>query len=385
MTADATAATVRDTADVSERIRDAAARGTALRIRAGGSWLDAGHPVAGAEPLELSALRGVVEYTPGDLTLTARAATPLSEIAALTGAERQWLTLDPFGAPAATLGATIATATAGPLAHAFGAPRDVVLGVEVVTGRGSVTRAGGRVVKNVAGFDLTRLHTGAWGTLGAITEVTVRLRALPEVDVTYALAGEQSAMGLDTLAAHLRADPIAPVATELVNAALAARLGLEPRPQLLVRLMGNGSATTAQQRALAALGSVSSVASDVWQRLGRCEPIGASVLRLSRAPSRFGESWSAVIRALAAAPEALAHGSVARGIVRVILPHGDAADATIPTLAAFDGVRIPERLASTRWQEGIFPLAAHDRLSRTARDRFDPQRVLNPGIFGLPA
>ena len=100
----------------------------------------------------------------------------------VTSAEGQWLALDPFGARTGTLGATIATGSSGPLAHAFGTPRDNVLGLEVVTGTGDIVRAGGRVVKNVAGFDLTRLFTGAWGTLAVITEATVRLRARPERD-----------------------------------------------------------------------------------------------------------------------------------------------------------------------------------------------------------
>ena len=106
----------------------------------------------------------------------------------MTRAEGQWLALDPFGSAHGTLGATIATGSAGPLAHAFGTPRDNVLGIEAVTGTGEIVRAGGRVVKNVAGFDLTRLFTGAWGTLAVITEATVRLRALPERDQTIALA-----------------------------------------------------------------------------------------------------------------------------------------------------------------------------------------------------
>ena len=125
---------------------------------------------------------------PGDLTLTARAGTTLAEIERATAAERQLLALDPYGTARGTIGATIATASAGPLAHAFGTPRDLVLGLEFVTGDGAVIRAGGRVVKNVAGFDLTRLLTGAWGTLGVITEVSVRLRALPEMEESVALA-----------------------------------------------------------------------------------------------------------------------------------------------------------------------------------------------------
>jgi len=195
MTAD-TAVRARATQDVADAVKDAAARRTPLRVVGRGHWLDAGAPASPATPLALDALSGIVAYTPGDLTLTVRAGTTLSDIAAVTAEHGQWLALDPFGTDDGTIGATIATASAGPLAHAFGTPRDAALGLEVVTGDGSIIRTGGRVVKNVAGFDLTRLFTGSWGTLGVITEVTVRLRARPDVDETWVVAlAEDDAIG----------------------------------------------------------------------------------------------------------------------------------------------------------------------------------------------
>src|SRR5205085_6386596 len=105
----------------------------------GGSWLDANRPVRANEALDVREHKGIVEYEPGDLTLTARAGTTLDEIALATGANGQWLALDPYGDPSrATLGATIATASYGPLAHAFGSPRDMTLGVELVSGTGDL-------------------------------------------------------------------------------------------------------------------------------------------------------------------------------------------------------------------------------------------------------
>src|SRR5206468_6797235 len=124
---------------------------------------------------------------PGDLTLTARAGTTLAEIRSATAEHNQWLALDPSGRDESTLGAIAATASAGPLATAFGTPRDLILGLEFVSGDGHIARGGGKVVKNVAGFDLTRLFIGSWGTLGVITEVSVRLHAKPEVDRTIAI------------------------------------------------------------------------------------------------------------------------------------------------------------------------------------------------------
>src|SRR5919199_3193050 len=123
-------------------------------------------------------------------------------------------------------GARWRTASYGPLATAFGTPRDAVLGAEFVTGAGAIVRGGGRVVKNVAGFDLVRLVIGAWGTLGVLTEITVRLRARPEVDETLAIAVGASADAVARLATALRALPFTPFAAEMVNGALATRLGL---------------------------------------------------------------------------------------------------------------------------------------------------------------
>src|SRR5205085_7816433 len=131
----------------------------------------------------------------------------------------QWITLDPIGTDHSTIGATIATASAGPLASAFGTPRDHVLGCEFVTGNGDIVNAGGQVVKNVAGFDLVRLVTGAWGTLGAITEVTLRVRAKPEVDSTLAIG--LGRLGADPLWRWLRQSEFTPLAAELVSPSLA--------------------------------------------------------------------------------------------------------------------------------------------------------------------
>ena len=150
------------TAEVAARVRDARASGTPLRIVGRGGWLAAGAPCAASELLQLGTLERIVEYEPGDLTLTAQAGASLASIEQVTAEHGQWLTLDPFGANDGSIGASVATGSYGPLAAAYGTPRNQVLGCEVVTGTGDVIRAGGRVVKNVAGFDVTRLMVGAW-------------------------------------------------------------------------------------------------------------------------------------------------------------------------------------------------------------------------------
>ncbi len=364
------------TNDVVERVRDALARRAPLRISGAGTWLDANRPVRSAAPLSLSALCGIVEYEPGDLTLTARAGTTLREIAAATATNDQWLTLDPHGSDDGTIGATVATASAGPLAHAFGTPRDLMLGVEFVTGKGAIVRGGGRVVKNVAGFDLTRLLTGSWGSLGVITEVTLRLRARPETDRSVAVALRDVA----TLAAWLRSAAQNPLACELLDAAMARQIGLG-ETTLLVRMAGNDADVGALRAALGALGDVADVSPDVWTRVRAIEPSGATVLRLSAPPAQLAGTWSAARAIAARVPGGIVHATCSRGVVRIILPSTNETSLRAALSHSFGGTRIYERLPADLWAE-LAPSPASDRLSRGVKRAFDPAQVLNPGILG---
>jgi glycolate oxidase FAD binding subunit len=375
-----------DTAAVADEIRGAAVRGTPLRIVGGGTWLDAGAPVAADATLSLGALRGVTEYVPGDLTLTARAATPLDEIARLTAAEGQILAMDPYGDASGTLGATVATASAGPLAHAFGTPRDNVIGVEFVDGTGAVIRSGGRVVKNVAGFDLARLVTGAWGTLGALTEISVRLRPRAEVDRTVAVQLPTTA-ALAPWLARLRAEPFAPWALELVNGPLAERLGLSNRALLLARLAGNAPNVTAQCSTLGALGDVVDVPGGVWDDLRGFEPPVAVVARVSARPSRLAALCAELFSPAAAAVGLLAHATVSRGVVRFALPGATGFGLPRFSSVAIGGVRptiIVERMPATLGSDhraALVTAREADRLTLGVRRAFDPHAILNPGIL----
>ncbi|MEO6208718.1 MAG: FAD-binding protein [Gemmatimonadaceae bacterium] len=360
------------------RVRANIASGAPLRIHGGGGWLDAGRPVLDAAPLSLADDDSIVEYVAGDLTLTARAGATLASISRATGAEGQWLALDPHGASAGTLGATIATGSAGPLSQAFGTPRDTVLGLEVVTGMGEVVRTGGRVVKNVAGFDLTRLFTGAWGTLAVITEATVRLRARPERDETLAIALPNHDE-MEGWLGKLRALPFSPLALEMINAPLAAAMGLERRAQLLARLGGNDDSVRAQRQLLGALGDASRAPDGSWSALAAVEPPGCAVVRVSASPSRLHALWS---RLGSDDGGSLAHATVGRGLVRCIrAPSGTPSVAGwLDAIARCEGAHIFERLPAESWN--MIPSRVHDSLSRAVRDAFDPARILNRGILG---
>ena len=362
--------------EVRDMVRDASAARAPLRIAGSGTWLDAGRPVRASRTISVSHLTGVVHYEPGDFTLTARAGTTLAELASATHPHRQFLALDPFGDPNGTLGATVATGANGPMAYAFGGPRDNVIGMEVVTGDGAIVRCGGRVVKNVAGFDLTRLFTGAWGTLGVITEVSVRLRALPQVDETCAIAVDDRPERLGPLIARLRVASIAPLAMELVSPNRA--LGVTD-PTLFVRLGGNEASVRAQRSVLAGFGDVREMATGVWDIVRGAEPPAAIVARVSTRPSRVAEVWTQAREAVASAPGAVLIASVGRGVVRCIVP--DDAHEAARNLARCEATVIFERLPAELWSE-LAPSPVRDRLSRSVKDRFDPFGVLNPGVLG---
>ncbi|MEP6493196.1 MAG: FAD-binding protein [bacterium] len=374
------------TAALRDRVADAADGGVGLRIVGASTWLDAGRPVRASEHLSMREHAGISEYVPGDLTLTARAGTTLAEIREATAAHGQLLALDPFGSDEGTIGATVATASAGPLRTFFGSPRDLLLGVEFITGAGVVARAGGRVVKNVAGFDLSRLFAGSWGTLGVITEVTLRLHACPEADESIAISLDPST-GPERVRQLLRRLPFVPYACEIVNEPLSRVIEAGDGVRALFRLGGNREAVRAQRTALAELGDAREMDAGVWRRLRTAEPANARVFRLSRLQTEIDATWAEANAIASACPGTLLHASPSRGVVRCIVPaaHGDSATALAGAFGATaTATRIGERLPLELWELCATPPAS-DRLSAGIKRTFDPRSILNSGILGEPA
>jgi glycolate oxidase FAD binding subunit len=175
-------------ADVVERIRAAASAKRALAIAGGGSKAFYGEAAAG-EPLDVRGVRGIVAYAPAELVVTAKGGTPLAEIDDALRAHDQMLAFEPPQyAAGATLGGAIASGLSGPARPYAGAARDYVLGTRVVDGTGTELTFGGQVIKNVAGFDVSRLMAGALGTLGVLAEVSVKCVPRPKAEATRALA-----------------------------------------------------------------------------------------------------------------------------------------------------------------------------------------------------
>jgi glycolate oxidase FAD binding subunit len=368
----------RSAEDVRDAVRDACDRESPLRIVGRGTWLRGGRPAAAAKHLDVSGVSGIVEYVPGDLTLTARAGTSLAEIEAATLAHHQWLPLDPFGDPRGSLGGTLATASAGPAAGSVGRPRDVAVGLTFVTGDAQVVHAGGRVVKNVAGFDLVRLTIGAWGTLGVIVDATVRLRAIPDADETVSLTLPEEPMALAAFLAALRQAPVDPLCAELLSDRLAARLALGTGAVVLIRLTGNRVAVRHQRDVLARLGPITMQAPETWRQLRASDPPDAFIVRVSRRPSELPRLWGVAT----SLPGAEAHATLSRGIVRLRIP-GDHRATWEHTEARFDAADV--RIVEQDWLDRAPPTdtpVADDPLSDRLRLAFDPHRVLNRGILG---
>lgn len=235
-----------------------------LRIRGAGHWMHVGQPVRAGHELHLDAFSGIRSYTPDDLTITVGAATTLAELDSAVRAHGQWCPLLPWGDDQGTVGATLATASAGPFAAALGRPRDLALGIECVDGRGRVIRAGGRVVKNVAGFDLTRLMVGAWGTLGVITEAHLRLRARPGADATFLIEGHEAV----ALRAFAQSSPSVLAALPLGDTGARA-LGHEAHGAWLMRLAGNAAALRDAEARLTRLGACQEMDVSAWDIVRR--------------------------------------------------------------------------------------------------------------------
>lgn len=362
-------------AAVRELVAAAHAAAEPLRIQGAGTWHAAGAPVDAARTLSLRALSGIIEYVPGDLTITAWAGTSLAELAHATAAHGQWLGLDPAGDRAGTIGATVATASSGPLAHAFGTPRDLVLGMHAVTGYGEAVRAGGRVVKNVAGFDLVRLNTGAWGTLGPITAVTMRLRALPVHDVTLAMPVDD-ATHLGALLDAVRSPSLSLLAVEWVDGRTAQTIGAGTgRDVLLLRLGGNDAFVRGQQARLAAVSPCTAVEPAVWGALAARDATAPLVLRVSGAVHALPARIARLRAALEASGVSHAvHARLARGIVRVIAD--GAPEALRSALVAHAGEHGSiERQPAAWW--ATTPDAFDGGLSSRVRQAFDPALVCN--------
>jgi glycolate oxidase subunit GlcD len=377
-----------------------------------------------------------IDYEPADLVISVGADMTLGELQDLLAAEGQWLPLDPPGGATTSLGAIISNASTGPLRLGYGTPRDHVLGLQVVTGAGRVVECGGKVMKNVAGYDLVKLIVGSRGTLGRITRVDLRLRALPECDRTMAFTASSAAplMELTTGLAQARIDA---VALELLSPAAWRELapharergapgGLaaeevratrrDPRHRplpggegwvLLVRLQGNSAAVSAAEErshevadhlaGVSGMDSNSTIpAAELWARLGQLEGDAAFTARLADRPDALARTIQEALRLSGAGEDLPLVAHAGCGIVRVLALKPELAASWDTSLSearmALEGRRgtlIVERSTqlSTLSSETVPSGPAHDegprdpmvsRLMEGIRRCFDPAGALTP-------
>lgn len=229
------------------------AEGWRVRIEGRGSWSPQDAPAVLA--VTTAALDRVLSVAPADLVATVEAGAAIGAVQQRLAADRAFLAWDPPGRPQRSLGSIVATGTAGPWRHRHGPVRDQLLGCAFVTGDGRIIRPGGTVVKNVAGYDLTRLMAGGFGAFGILTELHLRLRALPATDLTVIARGARDALtsiGRDLVAAGLDA-----AAMELFSPAVAA----EADWVLALRLAGPEAGVEAEAARLAEVAAID------WARL----------------------------------------------------------------------------------------------------------------------
>ena len=376
----------------------------------GGTAATVGTPITAERPgivLGLARLHRLVEHEPGDLTATAEAGMSVAALQTALRERGQWLSLDPPHADRATLGGVLAANAAGPRRHLYGTARDLVIGMTVVTADGAVVRAGGKVVKNVAGYDLPKLFVGSYGTLAVIVDATVKLRHLPEDERLVGVRFERLKDAAPATRALMASDLI-PNAIELLDTD-AAR-ALDPSSTLagatlIVGFDGLREQVQWQCDELASLvtalgGSTPQrLPPATWERLAypAAAALGgmpAAVMRLSVLPTQVGEvmeqaAGAARARGLLCAASAHAGTGVVIAALFALRDQGELA----PVTAILADWRAIARGAGGHAVLEWAPLAvkseiavwddagAAGRIMQRIKAQLDPQNLLNPGRF----
>lgn len=348
-------------AEACDLMRTAAEHDLAVVPRGAGTKLHWGAPPRRCDLLvDTRRLRRVIEHAAGDLVVKAEAGRSLDELDGALAEAGQQLALDrPL--PGSTVGGTLATATAGPRRLAYGSPRDLLIGITVVRADGVLAHAGGKVVKNVAGYDLGKLFAGSRGTLGLIVEAAFRLHPLPRAQAHVSATATDAGQAAEMVQALLHS-PLVPAAVEVDG----------PDP-ITVAVLLEGVPDSVTQRAEAAcelIGGRVGEAPDWWGRL----PGGEVLAEVRAVPTAL----EALLAELAAMPAAQLRGSAGRGVWHAALPAEDA-DQALGRLRRHADVVVltaPEGVSLRRW--GPIPALP---LMRRVKDEFDPDHRLSPGRF----
>jgi glycolate oxidase FAD binding subunit len=390
------------TAEVLTTVQWAAAEETPLEILGHGSKSGIGRPLQTEHTLDLSKLTGVTLYEPAELVLSARAGTPLAEIERLLAENGQQFAFEPIdygplvgGDPGrGTIGGVLASNLSGPRRLKAGAARDHILGVAAVSGRGEAFKSGGRVVKNVTGYDLSKLMANSWGTLAVLTDVTFKVLPAAETEVTLAIRGLLDEAAVAAMALALGSSAEVSSAAHLPERIAAKVAGGKHGSDAatLLRVEGFGPSVVyrieALRKLLAKAGPLEEIAGEasktIWRDIRDCRPFADSgtrpVWRVSMAPSEAHHMVMAL--RMQAAVDAFydwqgglvwlsmreddPETNLLRGLIR---KHGGG-HATLVRASA------PHRAALPVFEPQPPHLAA---LSARLKAEFDPKNILNPG------
>jgi glycolate oxidase FAD binding subunit len=382
-----------DEADLVAIVQQALASEEPLELIAGGSKRGLGRPLQVPHVLDLGGFSGIRDYEPEELVLTAGAATPLSEIEAALDGARQMLAFEPgdwrallgTSAEASTLGGAIACNLAGPRRIRQGAARDHFLGFHAVSGLGEAFKAGGRVVKNVTGYDLSKLMAGSHGTLAALTEISVKVLPRPEATRTVVLSGLDAGQALTAMTQALNS------AHELTAAAhLPAEVASGGKAMTLARVEGPAPSVEARaaalRRELASYSDAEITGDDVslelWREIRDAAPLASltdrAIWRVSVAPS----TAPALIATLGKKLDLRYFLDWGGGLVWLAVPPAQDAGAAIIRSAIGGGhatlIRASDaiRAAVSVFQPQAREVAA---LSARVKESFDPKRLFNRG------
>ena len=391
----------RDAKEVEDAVRWALGEDKALEITGHGSKRAMGRPSQTDFTLDLSALTGVTLYEPEELVLSVKVGTPLAEIEKLLDENGQQLAFEPMdcgpllggSAGQGTIGGAIAANLSGPRRIKAGAARDHFLGVTAVTGRAETVKSGGRVVKNVTGYDLCKLFAGSWGTLAAMTDVTMKVLPKAEAEATALIEGLDDARACAAMAAAMGSSCDVSGAVHLPDHVASYFDGLPGADAATaLRLEGFAPSVKHRKEALAALlkpfGKVTLLEETdsraLWASVRNVKPFAIEAARdrplwrISTAPARGHEIAAAIT------PAAQMFYDWAGGLLWVAMPFADEPGAAA-IRAAVAGVgghaTLIRASAAVRASVDVFEPQepALRALSKRVKESFDPKGALNPG------
>ncbi|MEH2242157.1 FAD-binding oxidoreductase [Nostoc sp.] len=342
----------------------------------------------------------LIEHAVGDLTVTVEAGMKFSDLQALLAKSRQFLALDPTAPELATIGGIVATGDTGSLRQRYGSVRDQLLGITFVRADGQVAKAGGRVVKNVAGYDLMKLLTGSYGTLGFISQLTFRLYPLPETSGTVVLTG--SAEAISQAADILRGSALTPVQADLLSTKLVSSLGLDQGLGLIARFQSISESVKEQSNRVLEVGQKLGLngaifadgdEASLWQRLQ--ERIHTTATE-SVITCKIGVLPTAAVEILTQVELGLIHISSGLGLLQLedknqVLKvrdglgsaEGDAyGGLRLRTQAHRGFLTILEAPVAVKQQIDVWGYTGNALpLMRQIKEQFDSKNILSPGRF----